>query len=222
MSRKGGFSASATAHELGHAQELEGSRNPRLRLNLYRYLPLAGAAGGVALSFLLARKGFRGARVGSRTAAGLGGGVALAGEAPRLYEEHRASKNARKGLAAVVSPEDVRKAARTNRLALSTYLTGAAGTALGAASWGVRNRRVSSRLGWAGLGLMVPQALLGMLTTHQDRKGPLLSGQQLQRLKQAMGTKAKVVPTHGPAQYQPARKGGPGTAYVPYVRAKGQ
>lgn len=220
MANQSGYVGAALAHELGHAKELEGSKRQKLRLHLYGNLALPASVGGSGLAWWLKKKGFRGAPVSSRTAALLGGGLALAGYGPKLYEEYRASKHAKRGLAQLVSPEDVKKASNSNKLALGTYLLGAAGSTLGAAAWGIRNPKLSGRLGVISLGTMVPQILLGHYVGSTGKKDLKLSSEQANKLRSIMGVKSSIIPHAGPAHYRPSVKGGPGAVFVPYVGGK--
>lgn len=186
-----GVPAGAAAHELGHSKEMHGHPRQRLKELLYGAALPASLLGSGA-SYLALKKGLFGRPVGSRGAATLGGGIALAGYLPKLYEEHRASKHGAKGLKSVLTPEQARRAITDNKLALSTYLMGAAGSVGGAASWGIRNPKVSGRLGLASLALVVPQILAHRLLDRRDKKGALLSPAQVGALQRAMGTKAEV------------------------------
>ncbi len=209
-----GVPAGATAHELGHSKELHGHPRQRLKESLYR-LGFPASLLGSGVGYLTMKRGLLGRPIGSRGAAALGGGIALAGYLPKLYEEHQASKHGAKGLKSVLTPKQARKAIQDNRLAFSTYLLSAGGAVGGAASWGIRNPKVSHRLGLASLALMGPQILANLVLTRRDKKGTLLSPAQVGALQRAMGTKAEIRPSRDAhASY---RGGGKNVIQLPLI-----
>lgn len=209
-----GVPAGAAAHELGHSKEMHGHPRQRLKELMYGASFPASVLGSGAGYFSM-KKGLFGRPIGSKGAAALGGGIALAGYLPKLYEEHRASRHAARGLKSVLTPKQARRAIRDNKLAFSTYLLGAAGSVGGAASWGIRNPNVSRRLGLASLALVLPQLLVHQVLNRRDRKGTLLSPAQIGALQRAMGTTAEVrTRRNAPASYE---GGGRNVAHLPLI-----
>ena len=115
----------AGAHELGHAQNLEKSRYPKVRTLATSVAEPIGAVvapvGGLAAR----------SRLGPAGGALVGGGLGFASHVPTLIEEHQASKRALRALrdSGQYSEQEYRAAQKLLNSAYRTYVTGALNSA---------------------------------------------------------------------------------------------
>jgi hypothetical protein len=175
-----GFRASLLSHELGHAQDFEARKFPRLRNIGDSAASLGGTLAGIS-GEISGRPGL--AAIGT-----------LLREAPTLVNELAASTNAMRALKEHgMSEEDLRKVRNSLLLAGGTYGTAAAASVGGAALSAHLTRRIGKSFPIAGLvlgHLALPLAHKAYVAS--SKKSPVFSVDEGKRLRSEMGTTADI------------------------------